>query len=346
MILRSNMARAQELENQIEELQQRLEQQRIQIDRLLNLPAGPNNPQPATFDVSRIPDIIKLVPGYDGDVKNLPAWIASVDQKLQCALNSVPQSDKDSALLIWTSVIRDKITGEANETLINNNSPCDWAVIKQTLKDRFADKRDLSTILSKIPYLRQGHLSVEEFYQNCDAILSDIRAKVSLDDNLKLCASSIMDTYEAMLVNAFIDGLYDPISALTRTSKPSSLLSAYQHALDQDNAAKRQKERAKAYQKPVADAQRFQRPQTSSFRNTSWNSNSRGYPSHSVPKPTPPSNNQEQVNSARHPLAIKQESFSNSKFRRQINMHEEVDEEENDEEEVNFPPEVQQQEED
>ena len=66
-----------------------------------------------------------------------------------------------------------------------------------------------------------------------------------LDDKLKTCAVSIMETYETMVTNAYVDGLDDSISSLTRTSRPTSLYSAYQNALDQDNAYKRRKERTR-----------------------------------------------------------------------------------------------------
>lgn len=87
-----------DLATKVQELERLLAHQKLQLENLLNAPAGPSTvQQPATnFDVTRIPDIIKLIPGYDGDVKGLPAWITSVQQKLDCALAQVPTSEKFS----------------------------------------------------------------------------------------------------------------------------------------------------------------------------------------------------------------------------------------------------------
>lgn len=234
------------LTEKINELERLINEQSLQLQRLQNVPQGPAPAAPQNnFDQTKIPDIIKMIPVYTGVENELPAWIDSVERKLECAKKMIPQDRLPLVVPIWETIIRDKVTGIANETLLRSNTDCCWEAIKTKLKDRFGDKRDLSTILSKIPYLRQGSLSINDFYHHCDSLLSDIRAKVMLDENLKICATSIMDTYETMIINAFVDGLYDPISALTRTSRPTSLHSAYQHALDQDNAAKRQKDRLK-----------------------------------------------------------------------------------------------------
>lgn len=241
------MSRNNDLKNQVEELEQRLEQQRLQLERILTLQAEPSTaPQPqADFDVTRIPDIIKLIPGYDGNVKALPAWINSVQQKFDCALARVPAADKDAASKVWSSVIRDKITGKANDVLISNQTECEWDQIKAQLSDRFGDKRDLATIISKIPFVNIENSTIEQFYEKFSEILSDLSAKINLDPGLQPCAKAVISSYEMTIMNAFVDGLPDPISALTRTSRPTSLLSAYQYAQEQADADERKKEKQK-----------------------------------------------------------------------------------------------------
>lgn len=264
MKLRSEMPRNNgDLESQLEELQQQLEQQRIQIERLLHLPAGPSTaPQPTlNFDATHIPDILKLIPGYDGDVKGLPAWIDSVQQKLDCALERVPANDKNAATKIWSSVIRDKITGKANDVLISNQTKCEWDHIKAQLTDRFGDKRDLATIISKIPYVKFGNSTIREFYEQFSEILSDLSAKINLDPSLQTCAKAVVSSYETTIMNAFIDGLPDPISALTRTGRPTSLLSAYLQAQEQSDADGRRKEKQKYYTRVMRLELKFTRTQ-------------------------------------------------------------------------------------
>lgn len=44
-----------------------------------------------------------------------------VEQKLEGAKAQVPVTEKDNQIKIWTSFIRRKITGEANEILLQSN---------------------------------------------------------------------------------------------------------------------------------------------------------------------------------------------------------------------------------
>lgn len=184
-----------ELAEKVQELERLLERQTLALERLQNAGTGPSvapQAQAINFDVTRIPDVIKMIPGYDGVERELPSWLGSVEKKLECAKRVIPADKLELVLPIWHSLIRDKITGKANEALLISNVDCNWEAIKTKLKERFGDKRDLSTILNKIPYLRQGTRSVEEFYVECDGLQSDINAKIMLDDNMRLCAPTVM----------------------------------------------------------------------------------------------------------------------------------------------------------
>ena len=239
----------EEINERIQELTRLLEEQRVQLTELANtrqadraLPVA--NQQAQGFDKYRIPDLIKIIPTYDREGSMLATWLESVEQKIHFAAEAVPNGEILAEITpLWTGVIRDKIVGKANEALVCSHTPLVWAEIKSTLKEFFGDKRDLSTLLSKIPYLRQSSRGLEEFYHECRTLLSDINAKITLDDNLQRCAKPMLDAYESMITTSFVDGLNDPISALVRTSRPPNLLCAYQNALDQHNAIQRRREK-------------------------------------------------------------------------------------------------------
>lgn len=278
---------AEQLAEKVQELERLLERQSLMLERFQNSEASTSAASQTVankYDITRIPDIIKMIPGYDGNVKSLPIWIESVEQKLNCASMQVPEAEKNNAIEIWTSVIRDKISGKANEVLINSQTKCKWQLIKAKLIDRFGDKRDLSSIINKIPYIKQGNQTVEQFYEICAEILADLNAKIVLDPGLQPCAKAVIASYEAMITNAYIDGLHEPISSLTRTSRPESLLSAYQHALELTNAADRKKEKLK-FETKFSEHSKTQQLQTIPPRNGGWNLNnnritntSRNYP--------------------------------------------------------------------
>ena len=123
-------------DHQISQLQLQTRQQ-SEIDRCLK--------------ESQIPDTIKQLPSYNGDAKLLATWIESVDRVLALYKNV----QNTESYKIWLSQIRNKITDKANEALLKNHTPLVWENIKETLISYFGDKRDLSTLTGKIPYLRK-----------------------------------------------------------------------------------------------------------------------------------------------------------------------------------------------
>lgn len=168
---------------------------------------------------------------------------------------------------LWISIIRDKIVDEASEALVARHTALEWDEIKKVLSEYFGDKRDLCTLVTQISYMKQGTKTITEFYNDCRALLSDIIAKLLLDQETKPCVKILSKSYEDMILNSFVDGLIEPYSTLTRTSRPTTLLMAYQGALDQYNATQRRKE--KFYKPPVVPQKPINRPSppTTNYQN-------------------------------------------------------------------------------
>lgn len=259
---------AEELKQQIDSLTAELEAQRLQIERLLNRQStssnaslSPSNARETTGrnDVPRVPDAIKFIVPYKGDKKTLASWLTSVEEKLKYAKQTCSSEEEIAhAMPLLVSIIRDKIVGEASEALVARHTALEWSEIKTVLSEYFGDKRDLCTLVTQISYMKQGTKSITEFYNDCRELLSDITAKLLLDQETKLCVKILSKSYEDMILNSFIDGLVEPYSTLTRTSRPTTLLMAYQGALDQYNAAQRRKE--KFYKPPIVSQKPINRP--------------------------------------------------------------------------------------
>lgn len=248
---------AEDLQRLIENLSAQLEAQRLQITALENARQNIGNTDRVQitqsvlpkFDASKIPDAIKMIVTYNGDPKCLSNWTSSVESKLTFAKQLCPTAeDEANAMPLWHSIIRDKIVDKANDVLVQSHTPTEWCEIKKTLEEYFGDKRDLSSLITKINYLQQNSKTIEEFYNECRELLADITAKIMLHQEMRSCAKILTESYECMIINAFIDGLEDPYSALTRTTRPSTLLSAFQEAMDQFNADQRRKEK---FRKPA-----------------------------------------------------------------------------------------------
>lgn len=191
----------------------------------------------------RVPDLIKLAPEFKGDPTHLVTWIKSINQKIDLASSSLSEEEKIEVLPVWLGIIRDKITGKANDALIDWFTPVDWDIIKRDLTEYFGDKRDLPTLFSRVSSLRQGSKSVENFYNEARGLLSAINAKVTLSHENDREAKAVMSHYEQILTHSFTDGLNEPLSGYTRVSGPKTLKAAYQFAAEHDAAMRRKKER-------------------------------------------------------------------------------------------------------
>lgn len=271
----------------------------------------------------RIPDLIKMVPEFSGNPRNLPRWIESVEEKLAESKRGIPEDEILRILPTWMGIIRDKITEKANDALSASHTPLEWDAIKSTLIEYFGDKSDLSTLMSRLTNLKQGSQSVLEFYQCCRSLLAEINAKVLINNNTPSAAKAIMGTYETLMINAFVDGLHDAMSDLTRSTRPQSLTAAYQVASDQEAAIRRRKKyNANATQQGAPYAHGSQTHQQRKFPppHTAQHRPFQGF-GQPGPNPANPQHNQ---------LAIKQEPKSHTGYKppmrqRQIHTHEHYD---------------------
>lgn len=80
----------------------------------------------------RIPDLIKMVPEFNGYPRNLPRWLESVEEKLAESKIDLPQNEINRVLPVWLGIIRDKITEKANDALSASHNPLDWDLMKTT----------------------------------------------------------------------------------------------------------------------------------------------------------------------------------------------------------------------
>lgn len=197
------------------------------------------------FNASKIPDAIKFITPYHGEAKLLAGWIQSVEEKIKFAELACPtERDRMIARPLWSSIIRDKILGEANNVLIINQVSTNWEDMKEALLCHLGDKRDLQSLVTNILHLDQGNKTITCFYNECRELLTDISAKINLSKMDGSCAQQLITNYENMIMNAFIDGLRgNMLSALTRNSFPSTLATAYHNALEQYNGFQRKEEK-------------------------------------------------------------------------------------------------------
>lgn len=190
------------------------------------------------ISATKIPDPIKTIPEYSGDRTSLFRWLQTVDGVLLAYQNIAHLP----IYRVWSQIIRNKITGDADKALVARNAH-DWPAVKATLVEYFGDKRDIATITQQIPYLRQGEKSLDDYYHEINQLIADINQKISLDPENVGHVHAIMRVLEPIITTGFIDGLNGNLPHLVRSHEPTSMLEAYKAALSHEQAYVRAREK-------------------------------------------------------------------------------------------------------
>lgn len=187
--------------------------------------------------LSKIPDIIKLIPNYSGDPKILHTWISQVDD----ALSLYDSLKHHQIYRTWVQSIRSKIVGDAHNAMVASqvDQNLTWNAMREKLIEHFADKRDLMSLVISIPFMTQGQKSIDEFYQEMCTENANLAQKLHLDSKYRQNSEPIIDFCSSIVMNSFIDGLNKPISGFVRSSNPETLIQAYKVAHAHDQAENR-----------------------------------------------------------------------------------------------------------
>lgn len=149
----------------------------------------------------RVPDLIKGLPQFNGNPKQLTSWTQSVER----ILKMYEYLKNQEVYLLWLQEIRNKITGETGDMLASNGTPLDWTVIKNQLTIIYGDKRELSTLLQKLFSLKQNQTSVEKFYSGIQDCFTGISTHIQLDPTWQN-PSDLVKFVDRICLEKFIDG--------------------------------------------------------------------------------------------------------------------------------------------
>lgn len=210
-------------------------------------PANPQGEQPLdemalitrAVNSTKIPDPIKALQEYWGDKTSLFQWINSVENILLAYQNIAHLP----SFQIWLMAIRNKIKGDA-EKAIENRQAREWNDVKEVLIEYFGDRRDLSTITQKIPYLNQGSRPLDEYYHETIQLMADVHQKVSLDPENIGHVHAIMRVLEPIITTGFVDGLNGQMANYVRSHDVLTMIDAYKAALKHEQAECRAREKA------------------------------------------------------------------------------------------------------
>lgn len=182
-------------------------------------------------DMERIPDVVKSLREFSGQPGEFSSWKKSVDRILKL-YESMKGTPKYFGML---SVIRNKITGQADTALESYNTPLNWERISKCLTLHYADKRDLGTLEYQLTTLVQRQQSVPEFYQQVYQHLSLILNKLSSMEMGQEAMDSMTQSYRDKALDTFVRGLKGDLPRLLSIRGPIDLPEALHLCLKLEN---------------------------------------------------------------------------------------------------------------
>lgn len=217
------------------------------------------------------PDPIKNIPNFSGNRKETLAWIEDTEQTLELFEDYEDDLPKYRQII---RVIKSKIVGEAREVLIASGNPKEWDEIKEVLLNSFGDKRDITSHIQSLFYIRQGKNTLNEYYHKVKSIDTAIKTTAAHMNDYKSSTEAVNKLISLMTLTRYIDGLNgEQLSMFVRSYRPKSLEEAHDTAVQHSNASFRQKlEKGTLHNPPnktfenrnTIEKSKFNPPQTSS----------------------------------------------------------------------------------
>lgn len=182
-------------------------------------------------DMDKIPDVVKCLKEFSGQPGEFNSWKKSVERILKI-YESIRGTPKYYGII---SVIRNKITGNADVALESYNTPLNWQAISQCLITHYGDKRDLSTLEYQMTTLVQGNKSIQDFYQQVYTHLSLILNKLGCLEMGNESLNSLTRSYRDKALDTFVRGLNGDLPRLLGIREPTDLPQALHLCLKLEN---------------------------------------------------------------------------------------------------------------
>lgn len=226
----SNLISPLNTELEVENLADNLENIKLETNNCNNSDNFENNLETKMTSLHIDPlQILKGIPEFDGSPGTLNNFITQIDLLIQL----IPSSDI-VARNVFNIVVRNKIIGDANNTLISIGNPFSWDIVKTHLSTYYSDRRSLDLLKRKLTELVQRHKPIEDYYSEASdlqtALINTIEITASSEERTIRTQDYIKDT-----LREFINGMDEHLSLYVRTRNPTTLKDAYEYARSQQN---------------------------------------------------------------------------------------------------------------
>lgn len=245
MDIRSEEEMMAQLNTQMNELMQGLrgilEHQKMQDDKLNELsnkidfnPDGGNSssdpppsiaPSGGLFEnLFRIPDPIKSLPTYDGNRRQLAAWLATAKD----TLDTLEPLVTPTQYKMYVRAVLNKIEGKAKDVLCLAGNPQDFDDVSELLTNAIGDRQELSTYMSQIWQNKMNETtSIHKYYQKAKELVQNIKILSKQKEKYKQNWDAICTFIDEFALAAFIAGLRDPYFGHVQAARPKDIEDAY-----------------------------------------------------------------------------------------------------------------------
>lgn len=165
-------------------------------------------------------DVIKSLPPFNGK-NSYVSW-------REAATNSMSLYKKKSRKYYAAlTILRNKITDDANDILTNHGTILNFDAILSRLDFAYADKRPLHIIEQELSIMRQGSLSIIDYYNEVNKKLTSLINKTIMthDSNSEL-TKELNKKNRQYALRVFITGLNPPLANIIFSLSPTDLPNA------------------------------------------------------------------------------------------------------------------------
>lgn len=210
--------------------QERQQQILNNLSQSLTQTNSSNQQQPRTNEglnvdtLFKIPDPIKSIPKFEGNRKQLTAWLNTAENTLNVFKDLVSEQQYN----IFVTAIINKIEGKARDIICLAGNPQSFTEIKQILTNALGDRQELTFYKSQLWQTKMAeNMTVHKYFNKCKEITQNIKSLAKQKQLYRDHWEAINSFIEEDALAAFLAGLTEPYFGYAQASKPDDMEGAY-----------------------------------------------------------------------------------------------------------------------
>lgn len=187
-------------------------------------PVPPRAPVNNVENLFRIPDPIKSLPTYDGNRRQLSAWLSTARDTLEAFHPHVSETQ----FKMYTTAVLNKIEGKAKDILCLAGNPQDFGEVSEILTNAIGDRQELSTYKCQLWQNKMSeNTSIHKYFQKTKELVQSIKILAKQNPTYQQHWEAICCFIDEDALAAFIAGLRDPYFGHVQAARPKDIEDAY-----------------------------------------------------------------------------------------------------------------------